>query len=105
MQRLFGFDYRIEVYVPARKRVHGYYVLPVLVGECLGGRLDLKADRKASILRVVAFHVEPGADAEAVAAAVVPELDALRAWLDLDELAVARRGTGAPALTAAARAR
>ena len=99
--RLFGFDYRIEVYVPAPQRVYGYYVLPVLVGEYLVGRLDLKADRKASTLRVVAAHGEPDTDVAATAAAVAPELHAMRTWLGLDELAVARRGGLARALSGA----
>jgi uncharacterized protein YcaQ len=98
VRRLYDFDYRIEVYVPGPKRVHGYYVLPVLVGDALVGRLDLKADRKASVLRVAAAHVEPGADLPSVAEATATELDALRRWLGLDDLTVEGRGPLAQAL-------
>jgi uncharacterized protein YcaQ len=91
-RRLFGFDYRIEVYTPAPKRVYGYYVLPMLLGDELVGRFDLKADRQASALRVQAAHIESGADAARVANAAAAELDRMRGWLGLDDIAVARRG-------------
>ncbi|HEY7106414.1 MAG TPA: crosslink repair DNA glycosylase YcaQ family protein [Acidimicrobiia bacterium] len=91
-RRVFGFDYRIEVYVPGPKREHGYYVLPLLLGDELVARFDLKADRRASSLRVVAAHAEPGVDAPRVAGSAAVELDVLRAWLGLDSIAVARRG-------------
>ena len=96
--RLFGFDYRIEVYVPAAKRTYGYYVLPLLLGEELVARFDLKADRKASVLRVNGAHVEAGADAAVVAGSAAVELDALRGWLGLDDISVAPRGALAPKL-------
>jgi uncharacterized protein len=56
--RLFGFDYRIEVFVPAARRIYGYYVLPLLEGEALIGRLDMRADRSASVLEVNALWME-----------------------------------------------
>jgi uncharacterized protein len=60
VERVFGFRHVIEVYKPGHERVYGYYVLPFLYGDRLVGRADLKTDRKASVLRVKAFHLEPG---------------------------------------------
>jgi uncharacterized protein YcaQ len=89
---LFGFDYKIEVYTPAAQRRHGYFVMPVLLGDRLVGRLDLKADRKASALLVPAAHLEVGADAGEVAAAVRTELDVMASWLGLERVVVGRAG-------------
>ena len=89
-ERLFGFRYRIEIYVPADKREWGYYVLPFRIGDRLVGRLDLKADRKASVLEVRRAYVEDGEDGGRVAEAMAKELEALGGWLGLERIAVTR---------------
>src|SRR5690606_25066067 len=61
LQRMFGMRYRIEIYTPAPKREFGYYCLPFLMGDTMEGRFDLKADRKAGVLRVEAAWREPAA--------------------------------------------
>lgn len=100
--RLFAFDYRIEVYVPAPRRRFGYYVLPLLVGDELRARFDVKADRAAGALFVRGSFAERDADHAALAAAALEELDELARWQGLERIEVADRGDLAPALQAAA---
>jgi uncharacterized protein len=100
-ERLFGVRVRLEIYTPAHKRTHGYYVLAFLQGEAITARVDLKADRQAGLLRVQAAHLEDGGEPAAVAEALAAELRTMAGWLGLDAVAVTAKGDLAPALAAA----
>ena len=88
-EQLFGFEYKLEIYVPAPKRRWGFYVLPALVGDRVAGRVDAKADRAAGVLRVPALHLERGSSADDEAA-IRAELEELAAWLKLESVLVER---------------
>lgn len=102
-ERLFNFHYRIEIYVPAEKRRWGYYVLPFLVDDAIVARLDVKADRQAGKLLVLATHEEPGIDRVTCAEKLAVELRSLQGWLDLNDTVVTRHNTFSRLLAGALR--
>ncbi len=98
--RMFGFHYRIEIYTPAPKRVFGYYTLPLLIDEALVGRIDLKSDRRAGVLRVQSAWRE--GDAAVDLDRVVALLRATASWQGLERIEVVERGDLASELARAA---
>ena len=102
-ERLFGIQIRLEIYTPAEKRVHGYYVLPFLEGEAITARVDLKADRQTKALRVQAAHAEPEAGGE-TPAALAAELTRMAGWLGLERVEVVGKGDLAGRLQSALQA-
>jgi uncharacterized protein YcaQ len=99
-ERLFGFRYRIGIYTPAPQRVHGYYVLPFLLGDRLVARVDLKSDRGRGALLVQGAYAEAGVDGSYVAGELADELRLVAGWLGLNDVVVVRRGDLADELAA-----
>jgi uncharacterized protein len=100
LERLFDFVYRIEIYVPGPRRIHGYYVYPFLLGEEFAARVDLKADRTRGVLRVNAAWIEPGHEPDDIATELALELKIMAEWLGLHAVEVQPRGDLAQALAA-----
>jgi uncharacterized protein YcaQ len=90
-ERMFGVKVRLEIYTPAHKRTHGYYVLPYLQGDAITARVDLKAERKAGVLVVQSAHAEPWADG-ATPVGLAEELKLMAGWLGLDSVRVEPKG-------------
>ncbi|WP_391481466.1 winged helix-turn-helix domain-containing protein [Nereida sp. NH-UV-3] len=86
LARLFGFEYRVEMFVPAAKRVWGYYVFPLLEGRNFVGRIEVKADRKSGVLNVLNFWPERRAWPQSRFAKLDAELDRMRRFVGLDRV-------------------
>jgi uncharacterized protein YcaQ len=92
-ERLFDFHFRLEIYTPMHKRLHGYYVLPLLLGDRIVGRVDLKSERQSGQLQVKGGSVEAGVTPARVVEPLAAQLRELAAWLGLENYVVmSRRG-------------
>ena len=91
-RRLFDFDYRLEIYIPAEKRIHGYYVLPFLDRNKLRARVDVKANSEKNILEVRGAYGEGRTVDQETAENLAHELQALASWRNLDGLKIGKRG-------------
>jgi uncharacterized protein len=100
LEQLFGFAYRIEIYVPEPKRIFGYYVYPFLLDEQIVARVDLKADRAGGVLRVNSAWLESGQEPGEVAVELAAELVTMAGWLGLSGVQVLPRGNLGPVLAA-----
>jgi uncharacterized protein YcaQ len=100
-ERLFGVRVRLEIYTPAHRREHGYYVLPFLLGDALVARVDLKAHRKAGVLQVQAAHAESHVDLEPTSRPLAGSLRQMARWLGLQTVEVAETGALASPLARA----
>lgn len=94
-ERVFDFSYRLEIYTPAHKRVHGYYVLPFLYGDRIVARLDLKSSRAEKTLNVHGVHYEDGVKSSRIVEALATELRSMAAWMGHDEVRVLTRSAAA----------
>jgi len=101
IKRIFDFFYRIEIYVPERKRQYGYYVYPFLLGEDLVARVDLKADRNRNVLVVKSAFAEEGYDHDQIAFNLADELMMMARWLGLERVGTGRKGNLMKSLRAA----
>lgn len=88
VERIFGFVYRIEIYVPVDKRKYGYYVLPFIMNGQFVARVDLKTDRKSGVLRVLNAYLEPGVDGADVAEVLGLHLERLAEFLQLSDVLI-----------------
>jgi len=92
LERIFDFRYRIEIYIPRPKRIHGYYVLPFLLGDKMVARVDLKLDRRAKRLLVLGSYAEPDIATEGVCRELAAELLDMAGWLGAREVSVSPNG-------------